>query len=81
MSRRSTAATTKSCTSTCAPAALDFNIPSVSSYHSISRTVLQTQSRRRGPAASVARCAFNVMARNCDDHTKNLSFTMDKAGT
>jgi serine/threonine-protein kinase HipA len=24
---------------------------------------------------------FNVLARNCDDHTKNFSFTMDKTGT
>jgi serine/threonine-protein kinase HipA len=23
---------------------------------------------------------FNVMARNCDDHTKNFSFIMDKTG-
>lgn len=27
------------------------------------------------------RMVFNVMARNCDDHTKNFSFMMDKAGT
>ena len=27
------------------------------------------------------RMVFNVMARNCDDHTKNFSFIMDKTGT
>ncbi len=26
------------------------------------------------------RMVFNVMAKNCDDHTKNFSFIMDKAG-
>jgi serine/threonine-protein kinase HipA len=26
------------------------------------------------------RMVFNVMARNCDDHTKNFSFIMDKTG-
>lgn len=26
------------------------------------------------------RMVFNVMARNCDDHTKNFAFTMDKNG-
>jgi serine/threonine-protein kinase HipA len=26
------------------------------------------------------RMLFNVMARNCDDHTKNFSFMMDKTG-
>ena len=25
-------------------------------------------------------CAFNVAAVNCDDHTKNLGFLMDKSG-
>ena len=27
------------------------------------------------------RMVFNVVARNCDDHTTNFSFTMDKTGT
>ena len=27
------------------------------------------------------RMVFNVMAKNCDDHTKNFSFIMDKSGT
>jgi serine/threonine-protein kinase HipA len=26
------------------------------------------------------RMVFNVIARNCDDHTKNFAFTMDKSG-
>jgi serine/threonine-protein kinase HipA len=26
------------------------------------------------------RMTFNVIARNCDDHTKNFAFTMDKSG-
>ena len=27
------------------------------------------------------RMVFNVMARNCDDHTKNFAFIMDKLGS
>ncbi|MCY1523569.1 hypothetical protein D9M68_584730 [compost metagenome] len=27
------------------------------------------------------RMTFNLLARNCDDHTKNFAFTMDKSGT
>jgi serine/threonine-protein kinase HipA len=27
------------------------------------------------------RMVFNVLARNCDDHTKNFSFLVDKGGT
>jgi serine/threonine-protein kinase HipA len=27
------------------------------------------------------RCVFNVMVRNCDDHTKNIAFLMDRSGT
>ncbi len=27
------------------------------------------------------RMVFNIVARNCDDHTKNFSFIMDKSGT
>jgi serine/threonine-protein kinase HipA len=60
---------------------LDFNIPYVSSYEQYFRTVLQLNLGAEALRQAWLRCAFNVMARNCDDHTKNLSFTMDEAGT
>jgi serine/threonine-protein kinase HipA len=60
---------------------LDFNIPYVSSYEQYFRTVLQLNLGAEAMRQAWLRCAFNVMARNCDDHTKNLAFIMDKAGT
>jgi serine/threonine-protein kinase HipA len=60
---------------------LDFNIPYVSSYEQYFRTVLELNLGADALRQAWLRCAFNVMARNCDDHTKNLAFIMDSAGT
>jgi serine/threonine-protein kinase HipA len=59
---------------------LDFNIPYVSSYEQYFRTVLELNLGAQALRQAWLRCAFNVMARNCDDHTKNLAFIMDNAG-
>ncbi len=60
---------------------LDFNIPYVSSYEQYFRTILELNLGAEAMRQAWLRCAFNVMARNCDDHTKNLAFIMDPAGT
>jgi serine/threonine-protein kinase HipA len=60
---------------------LDFNIPYVSSYEQYFRTVLELNLGAEAMRQAWLRCAFNVMARNCDDHTKNFAFVMDEAGT
>ena len=60
---------------------LDFNIPYVSSYEQYFRTVLELNLGAEAMRQAWLRCAFNVMARNCDDHTKNFAFVMDGAGT
>jgi serine/threonine-protein kinase HipA len=65
----------------CAMQHLDFNIPYVSSYEQYFRTVLELNLGADALRQAWLRCAFNVMARNCDDHTKNLAFIMDHAGT
>jgi serine/threonine-protein kinase HipA len=57
---------------------LDFNMPHVHSYEQYFRTVLELNLGAEALAQAFARCAFNVMARNCDDHTKNLAFLMDR---
>jgi len=57
---------------------LDFNIPYVSSYEQYFRTVLELNLGAQAMRQAWMRCAFNVMARNCDDHTKNLAFIMEK---
>ncbi|HEX3603326.1 MAG TPA: type II toxin-antitoxin system HipA family toxin [Steroidobacteraceae bacterium] len=59
---------------------LDFNIPYVSSYEQYFRTILELNLGAQALRQAWLRCAFNVMARNCDDHTKNLAFIMDAAG-
>ena len=59
---------------------LDFNMPYVHGYEQYLRAVLDL--RLGAPALEQAwlRCAFNVAAVNCDDHTKNLAFIMDRTG-
>jgi serine/threonine-protein kinase HipA len=59
---------------------LDFNIPYVSSYEQYFRTVLELNLGADAMRQAWLRCAFNVMARNCDDHTKNFAFIMDRKG-
>ncbi|HEY2685243.1 MAG TPA: type II toxin-antitoxin system HipA family toxin [Steroidobacteraceae bacterium] len=57
---------------------LDFNLPHVHSYEQYFRTVLELNLGAEALAQAFVRCAFNVMARNCDDHTKNLAFLMQQ---
>ena len=59
---------------------LDFNIPYVSSYEQYFRTILELNLGAQSMQQAWLRCAFNVMARNCDDHTKNLAFLMERSG-
>ncbi len=44
------------------------------------RTVLSLRLGADALEQAWARCAFNVAVVNCDDHTKNLGFLMDKSG-
>jgi|JI7StandDraft_1071085.scaffolds.fasta_scaffold50815_2 serine/threonine-protein kinase HipA len=64
----------------CALNHFDFNDISSFSYEQL----FQTMRRLRLPYPEAEqlfrRMAFNVMARNCDDHTKNFSFIMNQAG-
>jgi serine/threonine-protein kinase HipA len=60
---------------------LDFNIPYVSSYEQYFRTVLELNLGAQAIRQAWMRCAFNIMARNCDDHTKNFAFIMERTGT
>lgn len=66
--------------SLCALMHLDFNIPYVHGYDQYMRTVLSLKLGADAIEQAWARCAFNVAAVNCDDHTKNLGFLMDKSG-
>lgn len=66
--------------SLCALQHLDFNMPYVHSYDQYMRTVLLLKLGAGALEQAWIRCAFNVAAVNCDDHTKNLAFLMDKRG-
>jgi len=59
---------------------LDFNLPRVHSYEQYLRQVLQFNLGARALEQAWLRCVFNVVAVNCDDHTKNLAFMMDTEG-
>ncbi len=67
--------------SLCALMHLDFNMPHIHSYDQYMRTVLGLKLDATAVAQAWTRCAFNIAAVNCDDHTKNLAFLMDRAGT
>lgn len=66
--------------SLCALQHLDFNMPYVHSYDQYLRTVLKLRLGANALAQAWMRCAFNVAAVNCDDHTKNFAFLMDNSG-
>jgi serine/threonine-protein kinase HipA len=67
--------------SLCGLAHLDFNTPYVHSYEQYLRTVLDLKLGAQDLEQAWVRCAFNVAAVNCDDHTKNVAFMMDSAGS
>lgn len=58
----------------------DFNVPGANSYEQAAG-VLQRLGMGRGELEELfRRMVFNVVARNQDDHVKNISFLMDRQG-
>lgn len=64
----------------CALAHYDFNNITSYSYEQLFETMRALRLPYTAARQMFLRMVFNVMARNCDDHTKNFSFTMDKEG-
>ena len=58
----------------------DYNRPGASSYEEYLRTILQLGMPHAALEQGYRRLLFNVLAVNQDDHVKNLSFHMDRAG-
>lgn len=58
----------------------DFNIPRLYSYENALAITRQIVHDARDLAQLFRRMVFNVLAWNCDDHVKNISYTMDRAG-
>lgn len=66
--------------SLCALAHLDFNTPFVHGYEQYLRAILQLKLGADSVTQAWLRCAYNVAFTNCDDHTKNLAFLLDRTG-
>jgi serine/threonine-protein kinase HipA len=64
----------------CAIAHYDFNQITLFSYEQLFETMRSLLLPYTDAEQLYRRMVFNVMARNCDDHTKNFSFIMDKSG-
>jgi serine/threonine-protein kinase HipA len=59
---------------------VDYNQPGASSYEEYLRTILRLGMPYAALEEGYRRLLFNVLAVNQDDHPKNLSFHMDRAG-
>lgn len=59
---------------------VDYNEPGASSYEEYLRAILSLGMPQAAVVEGFRRMVFNVLARNQDDHVKNLSFHMDRAG-
>ena len=59
---------------------LDFNDPTAYSYEQAFRVTRRVVNDARAYEQLFRRMAFNVLAWNCDDHVKNISYLMDRNG-
>ncbi len=64
----------------CAMQQYDFNDVGMYSYEQLFETMRMLGLPYPQMEQLYRRMVFNVLARNCDDHTKNFAFVMDKAG-
>jgi len=58
----------------------DFNMAGAHSYEQALRVMRQLGVGHRHVVEQFRRAVFNVVARNQDDHTKNISFVMNRSG-
>jgi serine/threonine-protein kinase HipA len=66
--------------SLCALAHYDFNMAGAYSYEQALLVMRQLQLPMQAIEQQFRRMAFNIVARNQDDHVKNIAFLMNKAG-
>jgi serine/threonine-protein kinase HipA len=64
----------------CGIAHFDYNMPNIYSYEQAFQVMRQLRLPYPDAEELFRRMVFNVICFNCDDHTKNISFLMDKAG-
>lgn len=66
--------------SLCGMRHFDFNQVGVNSYEQVFETMRMLRLSYPEAEQLFIRMVFNVLARNCDDHTKNFAFLMDQSG-
>ena len=66
--------------SLCAMAHYDFNMAGAYSYEQALNVIRQLRLPMQAVEEQFRRMAFNIIARNQDDHVKNIAFLMDKSG-
>jgi serine/threonine-protein kinase HipA len=66
--------------SLCALAHFDFNLAGAYSYEQALLVIRQLGLPMQAIEQQFRRMAFNIVARNQDDHVKNIAFLMDKSG-
>jgi serine/threonine-protein kinase HipA len=66
--------------SLCAMAHFDFNMAGAYSYEQALLTLRQLELPMAAIEQQFRRMTFNIVARNQDDHVKNIAFLMDKSG-
>ncbi|WP_428331586.1 type II toxin-antitoxin system HipA family toxin [Mucilaginibacter sp.] len=64
----------------CAMQHFDFNLVGAYSYEQLFQTMRSLRLDYPQAEQLYRRMVFNVLARNCDDHTKNFAFMMNKSG-
>jgi serine/threonine-protein kinase HipA len=64
----------------CAMDHLDFRQRGTHSYSQLFMAIARLELGDNAIGQAFRRMAFNVMARNCDDHTKNFSFRLKRGG-
>lgn len=66
--------------SLCGIAHYDFNLAGEYSYEQAFSVMRKLRMSKAEAAEQYRRMLFNIVARNLDDHTKNISFLMDESG-
>lgn len=64
----------------CGLAHFDYNLPGSYAYEQVFQIMREMRLPYSDMEQLYRRMIFNIMARNQDDHTKNISFLMDKTG-
>jgi serine/threonine-protein kinase HipA len=65
----------------CALKHFDFNAVQSFSYEQLFQTMRELKLNYQAQEQMYRRMVFNVLARNCDDHTKNFSFLLKQGGS